>query len=360
MKRQPAIKDLELCLYCPNLCESRCPVNLAGSNLSWSPWGKMSLAWRLGHGMATESTRTTVPLSMCLDCLACREACDHGINVPENLTAARAAVRRNRTLQPELAESPHNPGRGWELLQKAAPSWRQADDCAALLVLGHEMLQEDSAEQLESLFAALDRMGDQVLGVNRDSVLECGHLSYALGDPEGASNEARAAFARWGKYNRIVIASPHCLSFVRMQWPEMGFDRTGAVQSLPEHLFRLQDQHPGKFVASRIAYFDSCHLGRHLGQFQIPRDVIKWTLREPLVELVHNNKQATCCGGGYPLSQLSENSSREIAGMVLEEFENSQADVLVCACSQCVRNLSKANPKARVVHLVDLLSGKVK
>ena len=359
MKRQPSTKDIELCLYCPTLCESRCPVNLATGNVTWSPWGKMAAGWRIRSALVPSSQESGLPVSMCLDCLACREACDHLTNIPENLTAMRSELAA-RGQAPESLK----PGNGSlqerrERLAGIAPAWRQTEDCAALLVPGAEMLGEGTRACLKSLFAALDRLGDQTLGVNQDSVLDCGHLLAASGDLHGAKAQATATRGRWSRYNRIVLASPHDLSFVRLQWASMELDPPKGTVSVLDHLSGLLDYGISPTVASKVAYLDSCHLGRHLGIFELPRDLIKWAIKAPLVELLHQGRQGTCCGGGYPLSWAAPEVGAEVAGLVMQEFRASGAEVLVSACARCVEWLQQADPDFPVYFIAQLLSGEI-
>jgi len=246
-----------------------------------------------------------------------------------------------------------------ERLAGIAPAWRQTEDCAALLVPGAEMLGEGTRACLKSLFAALDRLGDQTLGVNQDSVLDCGHLLAASGDLHGAKAQATATRGRWSRYNRIVLASPHDLSFVRLQWASMELDPPKGTVSVLDHLSGLLDYGISPTVASKVAYLDSCHLGRHLGIFELPRDLIKWAIKAPLVELLHQGRQGTCCGGGYPLSWAAPEVGAEVAGLVMQEFRASGAEVLVSACARCVEWLQQADPDFPVYFIAQLLSGEI-
>jgi Fe-S oxidoreductase len=293
---------------------------------------------------------------MCLDCLACRERCEHLVQVPANLAAARLRVAES--VPPPVPEASvlHDLEEAWRLLRDVTPSWRKSDDCQALLVPGRELLKEDALPVLHALFQVLDLTGDKVVGVNRDSVLECGHYPYAHGHWEAARREAQRACGRFGRYARVVFGSPHCLSFVLLQWPEAGLDRSKQAVSLLEFVGkRLDLANPG-FFPGRLAYQDPCHLGRHLGQYQIPRDILKWAADREPTELLHSRDRATCCGGGYPLSTVAPAAADRISRRVIEEAREAGAEVLVTACGECTRRLAAAGSPLLVLHIMQVIA----
>jgi Fe-S oxidoreductase len=358
-------------VHCPSLCLSRCPVSTATANLSFSPWGKQSAAWRVKTRLVESSAATQLPLWMCLDCLACREACLHGIDVPANLAAARIECAAGKPPMLERRQpgewsedktaariAPYDPEVGWKLLRDIAPSWRRVKECQALLVPGMELLQEDSVDLLEAVFRMLDVVGDKVLGINRDSALECGHHPFAHGWSKSAEKEARTAAKKFGRYSRVVFASPHCASFVRLRWPEAGLDRSRQATTLLEYAGRRLDLSGPAFHKGRVAWLDPCHLGRHLGLYQLPRDILKWACNHPPVELLHRKEKGQCCGGGWPVPSVAPEVASEVSSLVIEEFRASGAQTLLVGCAQCRRQLKTAAPGLPVRHIVELMAEK--
>jgi len=371
MKARSNSRDVTCCVHCPSLCLSRCPVSTATANLSFSPWGKQSAAWRLKSRLVEQSAATQTPLWMCLDCLACREACLHSIDVPSNLAAARIEHASGKppllerrqpgdfaASDPPARTALYDPEAGWRLLRDIAPSWRRVKECQALLVPGMEMLQEDSVDLLEAVFRMLDRVGDKVLGVNSDSALECGHHSYAHSWLKAAEKEARTAARRFGRYSRLVFASPHCASFVRLRWPEVGLDRTRQATTLIEFAGRRIDLSGPPFHKGKIAWHDPCHLGRHLGIYQLPRDIIKWACKLPPVELLHHREKGQCCGGGWPVPNAAPEVASAVSTLVIREFRDTGAETLLVGCAQCRRQLKRAEPDLPVLHIFELLAEK--
>ncbi len=356
MKTQTDDRQLGLCFFCPTLCQSRCPAGFVSGNITYTPWGKMSVVRRIEDGQFPPSSETCFPTSMCLDCLACREACDHLVDVPSNLAAFRNEHVEHGARVPRGEAAHYDPDKAWQLLQSVTPTWRQVEETQVLLVPGQDLLTPESLPILRSIFIVLDLIGDRTVGVNRDSVLECGHASYHHGSKPEALTEAKLAYRRFGRYSRVLLASPHCASFVKLNWPALDLDRTKTVTSLLEYVGKRVDFSGTGFFTKRIAWHDPCHLGRHLGMFQLPRDLLNWACNRPPVELAHHHERSQCCGGGYPLVSADPETSSRISQLVAQEFTESGAELLVTACGQCVRQLRLVLGDQKVMHLFDVLA----
>lgn len=356
MKIHPNERHLGLCYYCPTLCQSRCPAGFVSGNISFTPWGKMSVVRRIQDGQIQPNASTCQPANMCLECMACREACDHLVDVPASLAAFRNGHAENGAAVTPAPSARFDAGVAWELLRSAAPTWRQVDETQVLLVPGQELLQPDSLPILRAIFVLLDLVGDRTVGVNMDSLLECGHLHYHHGANATATTEAKATFRRFGRYSKVLLASPHCMAFVKLQWPELDLDRSRIVTSLLEYLGKRVDFSGAGFYGKRVAWHDPCHLGRHLGLYQLPRDLLTWACNRPPMELAHHQQRSQCCGGGYPLVSADPELSSRIGRLVLEEFAQSGAEELVTGCGQCVRQLKSVAPDAPVAHLYEVLA----
>lgn len=95
-----------------------------------------------------------------------------------------------------------------------------------------------------------------------------------------------------------------------------------------------------------ITYHDSCHLARHTGEYEAPRNVIS-SINSILdngskfVEMKNNREQARCCGSGGGVKSAHDDISTSIAKRRIEEAEETGASVLITACPFCKLNLSE-------------------
>ena len=90
----------------------------------------------------------------------------------------------------------------------------------------------------------------------------------------------------------------------------------------------------------RVAYHDSCDLGRHSGVYEAPREILQSIPGVTLVELEHNRAGSLCCGGGGNLEMAAPELAGKLAKAKIEESRQSGADVVVTACQQCVRTIA--------------------
>ncbi|MBU1661884.1 MAG: (Fe-S)-binding protein, partial [Chloroflexi bacterium] len=85
-------------------------------------------------------------------------------------------------------------------------------------------------------------------------------------------------------------------------------------------------------LAPRVTYQDPCRLGRHLGVYDAPRELISG-LGFELTEMEHNRSASLCCGTSCWTScgQVSKNIQVER----LKEAKATGAELLVTACVKC-------------------------
>jgi len=105
-----------------------------------------------------------------------------------------------------------------------------------------------------------------------------------------------------------------------------------------------------------ITYHDPCHLGRHMGLYQIPRDILNNISN--LIEMKTNGEGAMCCGAGGGVKKGFSDLSLEIAKNRVREAKDIGVKYLVSTCPFCYRNLSDAievlNSDIKMVDLVEL------
>jgi heterodisulfide reductase subunit D len=114
-----------------------------------------------------------------------------------------------------------------------------------------------------------------------------------------------------------------------------------------------------KFDA-KVTYHDPCHLGRHMGIYDAPRDILKMMPGVELVEMKRIKDAAWCCGAGGGVKSGFPELAVDIAKDRIKEAEETGADYLVTACPFCVKNLQDAaealSSKIKVLDIVELVA----
>ncbi|MDH5438958.1 MAG: heterodisulfide reductase-related iron-sulfur binding cluster, partial [Candidatus Bathyarchaeota archaeon] len=95
-------------------------------------------------------------------------------------------------------------------------------------------------------------------------------------------------------------------------------------------------------VPETVTYHDPCHLGRHTGIYEQPREVLKSIPAIRFVEMSKNRENARCCGAGGGVKASFNDFALQAAVRRLEEAREVGADSIVSACPFCAHNLKDA------------------
>lgn len=108
-----------------------------------------------------------------------------------------------------------------------------------------------------------------------------------------------------------------------------------------------------------VTYHDPCHLGRHMGVYEEPRNIIKAIKGVELVEMPKNRVNSRCCGAGGGYKSQFNNFAVRIAAERIREAEATGADILITSCPFCVTNLTQGaeaiGSKIKVMDLSEVL-----
>ena len=88
----------------------------------------------------------------------------------------------------------------------------------------------------------------------------------------------------------------------------------------------------------KVTYHDPCHLGRHLGEYEAPRNVVSKTAN--LVEMKLNKDNSRCCGAGAGVRSAYPEITEEIVKMRIEDAKEVGAELIITACPFCILNLN--------------------
>jgi glycolate oxidase len=174
----------------------------------------------------------------------------------------------------------------------------------------------------------------------------CGYLARLAGDEEGFVRAARLNVELLEATKAGVVVTPcaGCYRTMSRLYPEAGVALGPRVRHLVDYVLELVRAGRlalGKPYAKKVAYHDPCDLGRQMGYYDPPRELLKAVPGLELVEMARTREQARCCGGGGGLGAVDPDLSVEVALLRLRDAEAAGADVLVSACASCKKNLSK-------------------
>ncbi|TFH04394.1 MAG: (Fe-S)-binding protein [Candidatus Thorarchaeota archaeon] len=194
----------------------------------------------------------------------------------------------------------------------------------------------------------------------------CGSVMIRTGMVKEAKQNAEKALEMIAKSGakQIVVTCAGCLKTLREDYTERcGLDLP-EVLHVVEYLKPLIESGKLKLKKSaeskKITWHDPCHLGRALGIYEEPRDVLKAIPGVELVEMGTNREAAMCCGSGGGLRSYDGDLAKRIAADRMKDAEEIGVDILATACPFCEHNLKDGaegiGSKIEVVDILDLLA----
>ncbi|MHA1580853.1 MAG: (Fe-S)-binding protein [Candidatus Freyarchaeota archaeon] len=192
----------------------------------------------------------------------------------------------------------------------------------------------------------------------------CGSIFFRTGmwnlAEELAKHNIEALKASGAK--KVVIHCAGCYRTIAKDYPERFGELPFRVVNAVELIRDLMKE--GKLKPSeanvKVTYHDPCHLGRHMGIYDTPREILEMMPGVELVEMRRIKDAAWCCGAGGGVKSGFPDLAVEIAKDRMKEAEETEAELIVTACPFCVRNLRDAsealNSKLKVIDIVELLA----
>lgn len=159
----------------------------------------------------------------------------------------------------------------------------------------------------------------------------------------------------------VITSCSGCFKTLSQDYEKMAGSLDFEVKHVLEILMELIEEGKLKFPETnlKVTYHDPCHLGRHSGMYDIPRDILKSIPGLEFVEMPRNRENARCCGAGGGVRAGYKELSDKMADTRIIEAEGTGADVLTSACPFCTFSLREAAErnglKIRVLDLPELL-----
>ncbi len=175
-----------------------------------------------------------------------------------------------------------------------------------------------------------------ILGVEEKDDGDSQRLAGERGLFEMLAEQNIAAFNKY-QFKTLVVMGPHEYNAFKNEYPKLGFE--APVLHYTQFLAPMLDRLAPLFkreLSHTATFHDPCYLGRHNGEYDAPRTLLKAVPGVQVIEMPRCRENGYCCGGGgggmwldgfaagYQRRRLSEQR-------VLEAVE-SGADLLAVCC----------------------------
>jgi len=161
---------------------------------------------------------------------------------------------------------------------------------------------------------------------------------------------------------KVITSCAGCCRTLKVDFAKQGVNHDLEIYHTSEVVKRFLDEGKIKFTSEfnkTVTYHDPCHIGRHMGLYEEPREVYKQIPGIKFIEMGRNRENAWCCGAGGGVKIGYPEWAVEISKERLEEAKETGATILSSTCPFCRTNLSDANEEfnlgLEVIDLIEIL-----
>jgi fumarate reductase (CoM/CoB) subunit B len=362
------VKPLRECIECWS-CIAMCPVVRAAWDVYGGPIVMNSIA------KAALDRRNIFDhillaflegLNACTQCAMCKEVCPKEIDIPEKAVGRMRYIAYNKRnlLRPDHKFVVESMRRNYNPLGEPADSrgsclgeWSglpslnvpvAREDAEVLYFLGcMASWREQTVARATAALLKLAGANFTVLGPHER---DCGSVLFRLNDLEQAHSFAlymKEMLKKFKNVHTIVTSCAGCFRTFKLDYPtRLGIELRAEVLHSSEFFDRCLKE--GALSVKRTlnlkaTYHDPCHLGRHVGIFDPPREVIK-AIGLDLHEMLNSRyrERSMCCGAGGGVRSGFREVAREVAAYRIRVDVPKEVSVAVHTCPFCYFNFEDA------------------
>ncbi|MGB3714340.1 MAG: (Fe-S)-binding protein [Candidatus Promineifilaceae bacterium] len=373
---QTQILDAFACIMC-NRCQDACPAYVTGKELSPAAleinkryYLKANMG-ELASGQVEEALLLDYGISesavwACTTCGACVEVCPVGNEPMFDILN----VRQNQVLMESTF--PHELRGAFNGMERLANPWGMTEDRMAwTATLDFDVPTVQENPNFDILYwvgcaGAFDPSAQEIARAMATLLHSAGVNFAVLGNDETCTGDsARRAGNEYLFYEMammnietlkgvgadkkpIVATCPHCLHTIGREYADLDgqFEVIHHTRLINELIAEGKLSLNQKQVSEQTTFHDPCYLGRHIGEFDAPREVLRVSGSNPL-EMNRSRENSFCCGaGGAQMWKEEEHGERTVSMDRFKEARATGASILATGCPFCAIMLKDANTEA--------------
>lgn len=293
----------------------------------------------------------------CTTCRACEQQCPVNITYVDKIVQMRRHLVMIRGEFPQELQKPfegmESNGNPWNLSRMDRVAWAEGLDIPTfaekpstpvLFWVGCAASYDDRAKRIARTTAQLLKLAKVDFAILAEEESCTGDPARRAGNEYLFTMLAEANAATLNGYKekggivRIVTTCPHCFNTLANEYPDFGAKFEVVHHS--DFLLGLLAEGklvPKKPVRGRVAYHDSCYLGRYNDIYDSPRQILSRIEGLELVEVPRwNRSKGLCCGAGGAQMWMEEQNKDRVNVKRTLQLIDTGASTIATACPFCM------------------------
>ncbi len=374
--------ELDACTRCGE-CANWCPVYDLDNREALNPRGRAALFKDIlsrQHGVFRadsflgklfgkkpvtdeEMHEVAKDLYACSTCMQCHYKCPVMIDTVELWEKIRETVveagygplenQKDLVLKTKNYDNPWGQPRSsrarWAKLAKkkkrikAEPKDINRDKAEVLYFVGCTASYDNNVEEVGINTTKILAHADVDFGILGNKEKCCGSVLLRMGDKPSYERLAKENIKQFNELGikTFITSCAGCLKTVKMDYPKVGkmnFDIKHTLEYIVD-LIKAGRLELNNRVELKVTYHDPCHLGRHSGVFDAPRELLSLIPGVQLIEMERTRENSRCCGAGGGLKSGYPDMQNQISQKRVADALETGATELVSACPFCYQGL---------------------
>ena len=329
-------QDLLACYQC-GTCTGSCPWNmLSGLNTR----GVIRKAQFGLEGFEGDE------LWKCVTCDTCVVRCPRGVEILDVFRSMRSILVEMDQLPKSMRtalNSLDQEGNPWLGARAERPAWVKGVDVKTytegtdyLLFSCCTTAYDPRSQKIARALVRILQAAGIDFGILDHEATCCGDPAHNIGHPELFESLKDQNKSMFDKYHvrKIITISPHCYKALKDKYEMDGVEVLHYTQVVADLLESGKLQLKG-LEGKKITYHDPCYLGRHSGEYEAPRYVVK-ALGADFQEMYRNRERSLCCGGGGGGAWRESKPGDRLSELRIQEAADVGAEIVATACPFCM------------------------